>query len=142
MKTGSFSTCKEPGRISIARFAPRFTTGHATFKALAPGPWFNKVPKEKYIELYTDEILAPLDPQKTWDALHELAKGHEPVLLCYEKPPFTDENWCHRRLVAAWFTRTLGHEVLEMEAPPAKPRTRPTRAGRGAQQPLPFRRPT
>jgi hypothetical protein len=55
----------------------------------------------------------------------------EPVLLCYEVPPFTApqpiaqaglttigrQNWCHRRLVAVWFQETLGIEVAELELP-------------------------
>jgi hypothetical protein len=36
-------------------------------------------------------------------AVHRLAGGAEPVLLCWERPPFTADNWCHRRMVAAWF---------------------------------------
>jgi hypothetical protein len=55
----------------------------------------------------------------------------EPVLLCYEVPPFSapqpipqaglttigPQNWCHRRLVAVWFQETLGVEVAELELP-------------------------
>jgi hypothetical protein len=55
-----------------------------------------------------------LDPQHTWNQLHELAAGAEPVLLCWELPPFTASNWCHRRMAAAWFEDQLGIEVDEL----------------------------
>ncbi|MBW7996799.1 MAG: DUF488 domain-containing protein [Candidatus Glassbacteria bacterium] len=44
-----------------------------------------------------------------------MAGGFEPVLLCFEKPPFGDDNWCHRRMVAEWLSDTLGIEVPEYE---------------------------
>jgi hypothetical protein len=119
MKTGSFRTYKGPGRISIARFAPRGTpAGYRQFKALAPGSWFNSVARTRYEELFAKEILGPLDPKTVWDELHTLAAGAEPVLLCYEIPPFDEpgggKNWCHRRLVAAWFERHLQVKVGEL----------------------------
>jgi hypothetical protein len=115
MKTASFRTYTGPGRISIARWAPRWTSaGYRVFSALAPGRWFNGVDRATYRQLYDSEILARLDPQRTWDQLHELAAGAEPVLLCWEQPPFTTENWCHRRIVAEWFKEQLGLEVGEL----------------------------
>ncbi len=84
MKTSSFFSYTGPGRISIARFAPRNTpAGFRIYKPLAPGPWFNSVHEEMYRELYFAQ-LAELDAMQTWEALHDLAGGVEPVLLCYE----------------------------------------------------------
>ena len=115
MKTSSFRTYAGPGRISIARYAPRGTpAGFRVFRALAPGEWFNTASREEYRTLYYREILAPLDPRKTFDALVTMAAPADPVLLCWEKPPLTDTNWCHRRLVAEWLADTLGVEVPEM----------------------------
>jgi hypothetical protein len=123
MKTASFFTYVGPGRISIARFAPRGTpSGFRVFKALAPGTWFNSVTKERYLALYEEEILRPLSAEKVVRTLHELAGGAEPVLLCWERPPFTETNWCHRRIVADWFHRELGLDVPELAPPPAPPR--------------------
>ena len=56
--------------------------------------------------------------------LQALAGEHEPVLLCYERPPFSPANWCHRRMVAEWLADKIGLDVLELErgdgtAPPA-----------------------
>lgn len=115
MKTSSFFSYRGDGRICIARFAPRgMPKGYRVFKKLAPGAWFNSVDRAAYITLYTREVLSRLDPQETWDELHALAGGHEPVLLCYERPPFSDENFCHRRLVAEWFEKALGVQVPEL----------------------------
>src|ERR1035437_7992640 len=92
MKTASFFTYTGPGRISIARFAPRNTpAGFRIYKPLAPGPWFNSVPEAEYRTLYFAQ-LALLDATAVVAKLHELAAGAEPVLLCYEKPPFTASN--------------------------------------------------
>lgn len=114
MKTASFQTYIGPGRISIARYAPRFTpAGFRQFRALAPDADMLKMSRTLYLPRY-QAILDRLDPQQTWDQLHALAGGHEPVLLCWERPPFTASNWCHRRLVADWLALSLGVEVPEL----------------------------
>jgi hypothetical protein len=118
MKTAAFATYTGPGRISIARFAPRNTpAGFRIYKPLAPGKWFNSVPEDVYRELYFDQ-LALLDSTAVVAKLHELAAGAEPVLLCYEKPPFHASNWCHRRMVAEWLKTELGLIVPEVESAP------------------------
>ena len=78
-----------------------------------------KMGYSQYRDIYFGEILAPLDPQKVYDDLHEHAAGVDPVLLCWEKPPFdiTGDNWCHRRMVAEWFCNRLGVDVPEYEPP-------------------------
>ena len=97
MKTSSFRTYTGPGRISIARWAPRnHPAGFRVFRRLAPGDWA-KIPTgdgrtrwidtESFLAGY-DSQLAALDPQQIWDELHALAAPHEPVLLCWEVPPF------------------------------------------------------
>lgn len=122
MKTGSFKTFAGAGRISIARYAPRGTPpGFRVFPRLAPGPWFNSVDADEYRHRFATEILGRLDPEETWDLLHTLVPpGVEPVLLCWEKPPFTVSNWCHRRLVADWFEEHLGLPVPELETTPPR----------------------
>ncbi len=117
MKTSCFSLYKGDGRISIARYAPRNTpAGYRIYSKLAPGTWFNSVSEAKYNELFRNEILARLDPQRTWDELHAMTGGYEPVLLCWEKPG----EFCHRHLVAGWFERELGVTVSEYD-PKATP---------------------
>ncbi len=114
MKTASFFTYTGPGRISIARYTPRNTpAGYKTFKPLAPGAWFNSVSEEMYRELYFAQ-LAELNALQTWETLHILAAGTEPVLLCWEKPPFTASNWCHRCMVSEWFATELKLQVQEL----------------------------
>lgn len=118
MKTGSWKTYKGAGRIGVARQAPRFApAGFKLYRALAPGPWFNEPMTEgEYERRYRSEVLDRLDPQAVWDQLHALAlpPGAEPVLMCFEAPPWTSDNWCHRRMIAAWFKETLGQEVPEI----------------------------
>jgi hypothetical protein len=135
VKTGSFRTYTGPGRISIARWAPRHTpAGYRVYSRLAPGPWFNSVSIEEYCHLY-GEILKKLDPKRVYAELVALVAPEEPVLLCWEVPPFAAprpipqagltmigrSNWCHRRLVAAWFKQTLGIDVPELELPSRQP---------------------
>lgn len=115
IRTASFFTYKGPGRISIARYAPRGTpAGFRAFKALAPGDWFNKVTWDEYVPRYNAEILGRLEPKETLAKLQELAgEGNIPTLLCWEKPPIVPGNECHRRLVADWFQQRLGIDVPE-----------------------------
>lgn len=121
MKTSCFSLYKGYGRISIARYAPRNTpAGYRIYSKLAPGTWFNSVSEAKYNELFKNEILARLDPQRTWDELHAMTGGYEPVLLCWERPG----EFCHRHLVAGWFERELGVTVSEYD-PKATPQQAP-----------------
>ncbi len=109
MKTGSFFTTEGlPGRVSIARFAPKGYRALPRFGALAPGAWFKSVAEDDYRLRYAAQ-LARLDPQETWAALHALAGGAEPLPLCWERPG----QFCHRRLVARWFEESLGAAVPE-----------------------------
>ena len=118
MKTASFFSYFGPGKISIARRAPRGFADFRLYRELAPGPWFNSVSYEAYLTLFNKQ-LAELDPQQTFDALVALVAPAEPVLLCWERPPLSPENWCHRRMVAAWFERTLSVAVPELGGPQA-----------------------
>lgn len=116
MKTASHYTWTGPGRICISRGAPRGApAGYKIFRSLAPTGDMMHMPYEQYRRKFFDEILGKLDPQQTWDALHELAGGAEPVIQCFERPPFSASNWCHRRMVAEWFEDKLGHKVDEIE---------------------------
>jgi hypothetical protein len=106
MKTSAFSLYTGPGRISIARFAPRGTcAGYRVYapwrpalgqkgQAVAAGST-----KPASMPGYAAQ-LAALDPQQVWDRLHDLAgAGIEPVLLCWERPPFTARTVA---IVALW----------------------------------------
>ena len=71
---------------------------------------------EQYRCVYFVQILARLDPAKVMGDLDRLAEGHEPVFVCFERPPLTPTNWCHRTMVAEWFHETLGCDVQEIDA--------------------------
>jgi hypothetical protein len=115
MRTASFFTYTGPGRISIARYHPRGTpVGFRVYPDLAPGPWFKTVDRVEYERLYALQ-LANLDPHQVLVDLQELAGGAEPVLLCWERPPFSATNFCHRRLVAGWLQEHTGIAVPELD---------------------------
>ncbi len=117
MKTASFFDYTGPGRVSIARWAPRGTpAGFRIYSVLAPRKDMMKMSIERYTEVYVGEILAALDPQTVVDDLHRLAGDAEPVLLCWERSPLGPGNECHRRMVAEWLSETLGLDVPELGA--------------------------
>lgn len=116
MQTASFFTYTGPGRISIARWAPRGLSGFEVYPALNPHAAMLKMVFTEFLPRY-QVILARLDPWDTWEQLHRLADGCEPVLLCWERPPFTARTWCHRRLVAEWFEDRLKVRVPEIVEP-------------------------
>lgn len=121
MKTASWYTWKGAGRIGISVGTPRGqAAGYRLYRPLNPRREWLDLSKPEYEKLYF-ELLGHLNPQQVWDDLHRMThNGAEPVLLCFEKPPFTEGNWCHRRMVADWFSTTLGQNVPEFE-PTAQP---------------------
>jgi hypothetical protein len=115
LKTSCFFNYAAEGRISIARFPPRGTrAGFRIYRFLAPGPWFNSVDRDEYERRYSFQ-LARLHPKEVWDELHALVFPFEPILLCWERPPITKSNWCHRCIVAAWFASKLNITVDELD---------------------------
>jgi hypothetical protein len=118
MKTASFFTYFGEGRVSIARATPRkIKPGYKVYRNLAPGPWFNSVTRPQYEKLYFAQ-LAKLNAQDVAVELEALVAPHEPVLLCWERPPFTADNWCHRSMLADWFKREAGIVLLEIGGHP------------------------
>lgn len=118
MFTSNFYQYFGPGRISIARGAPRGMSGFKVYRKLNPGSWFRDAEfyndEALFRAKYFNEVLKPLNPQQIWNELQSLVsgQGHPPVLLCHEnihKPG----QWCHRRMVADWFENELGILVPE-----------------------------
>jgi hypothetical protein len=115
MQTSSYFSYHGHGRIGISMVAPeKHKEGLIMFYDLAPRPWFKGTGFDIYLDKYY-QMLSDLDPKKTWDRLHELVSPYEPVLLCWESPPFDELNFCHRRMVADWFETKLGILVPERE---------------------------
>ncbi len=115
MKTASFFTFNGPGSIGISIGKPRRMTMRCGFyRDLAPRREMLQMPYHIYRDLYFGEILGPLDPKQVVEDLQRLAGESEPVMLCFERPPFNDDNWCHRRMVAEWFGDRLGLVVPEI----------------------------
>ena len=124
MKTSNYFTYSGTGRISVSRSVPRNTpAGYRLFKTLTPGTWLYerkyKYDQQAYRERYFSEILAPLDPKSTYDALCALVVPHEPVLLCWEDLSKPNE-WCHRRMIAEWLEQELGISVPEYAPAPVE----------------------
>jgi hypothetical protein len=116
MKTGCYFTFRGPGRIGITAYPPKnptFSRDVPMVKALAPRRDMLKLPYDTYRQIFFGEILGTLDAAEIKTRLEQLVAPHEPVLLCYERPPFTPDNWCHRRMVAEWFQDQLGIDVPE-----------------------------
>ena len=100
-------------KFGISRGTPRgMAAGYRKYPKLNPGKWFNSVSPTQYKQLYYDEVLNRLDPQRVVNELVQFADGKVPVLVCYEKPD--DNQWCHRGLVSVWLKETIDLEVLEL----------------------------
>ncbi len=118
MQTASYFNYTGPGRIGISVGAPRgCPAGYRMYRALAPRRDMLALDQAAYRRIFFDEILGKLDPEQVVADLAALAGEYEPVLLCFERPPFTAQNWCHRRLCAEWFKETLGLDVPEYDGP-------------------------
>jgi hypothetical protein len=116
MKTSSWFSKLPPGHvgIGISRGVPLGYEHLPTYRKLAPGPWFKSCASPaEYAERYFAEILGKLDPHHVLADLQELADGAEPVLVCFEHPP-PSPSWCHRALVSALLSDTLGMVVPEL----------------------------
>ena len=119
MKIASFFAYTGPGRVCIARWAPRNTpAGFRIYKPLAPRRDMLKMTLEQYRRIYVGEILAALDPQTVVDDIHGLAGDCEPVMLCWEQTAdiASGKTFCHRHMVAEWLAETLGLDVPEIGA--------------------------
>jgi len=114
--TSSWFTFKGPGRIGISRGNPRgVAAGYRLYKPLAP-TWDiikNSANKAEYEPRYYGEVLDHLDPHQVLADLRRLAGDATPVLMCYERPPFTDENFCHRHMAGDWLAKHTGVDVKE-----------------------------
>lgn len=115
MKTASWYTFRGEGRIGISVGTPRgISGGYRLYRPLNPRREMLQLSHEDYDREFAI-ILGQLDPQKVWEDLHRLAGRAEPMLLCFEKPPFSCSNRCHRRTVAAWLEKKLGVHVPELD---------------------------
>lgn len=114
--TASYFTYSGEGRVGISQGTPRgVKAGYRLYRKLAP-TWdmVKRMTREQYDAAFA-EILARLDPARVVAELQALHPTSDRiVLLCYERPPFTEENWCHRTTVAKWLEDSLGIEVREV----------------------------
>lgn len=105
-----------PGRIGISRGSPRgLSAGYRFYRALAPTRDILQNCKEQaeYRRRFFAEVLGPLDPEKVLKDLEDRSEEGRAVLLCFERAPLHENNWCHRSMVASWITDTTGVPVSE-----------------------------
>lgn len=100
--------------IAICGKVPEWYKG-IQYKKLAPKygffiEWKRNKDNDFYIEHFREEVLNQLSITEVIEDLEKLSQGKTIVLLCYEKP----EDFCHRHLVADWFTKN-GIECKEWE---------------------------
>ncbi len=110
MKNSYFAKAAEnKNAVAICVRSPSFYTGRV-YKKLAPKLWFlRKYKKDSdkvfYRKQYYKEVLNKLDPEEVYEEL-----GEDAILLCWEAPG----KFCHRHIVAKWFTTHLGIKVREL----------------------------
>ena len=121
MITASYFTSKSPGRIAISLGVPKGFEELPRYLALAPTSAILHIEDEEQYERRYLAMIRKLDARQVEADLRALVPGHEPVLCCWEKPPFTETNWCHRRMAAAFLESRLGIRVPEFEPPPPEP---------------------
>jgi len=115
MNTSYFARVKHiKNPLSISRFPPRWYNG-PTFASLAPPVDLLNAYKAgeasqiDYVKVFVSRVLGPLNARECYDYLVE-NHGEDVTLLCYEKPL----DFCHRRIVAAWFKDQLDIDVKEL----------------------------
>jgi len=114
--TASWFTYFGPGRIGISRGSPRGVAGgYKMYRALAPTRDIlqNENAQAAYRERFFAEVLDKLDPQDVLVELEKRSQDGLAVMMCFEKPPFHENNWCHRRMVAEFLERETGLVVEE-----------------------------
>lgn len=112
--TAGFFTYFGAGRVSIARYRPKNMLAIPEYLKLTPSGRMLKIKdKQVYRKMYYEQILNKLDPDQVVADIIEITDAEDAYLLCWEKPPFWDDNFCHRRLVAEWLEQETGIIVRE-----------------------------
>lgn len=107
--------------IGVALYTPKWYQG-PELKVLAPKGYMlaKDVAEQQYIQMYTSQVLARLNPRAILQLIEQVSGGRDCALLCYEKPG----DFCHRRLIAEWLQKTIGIQVDEfiVAEEPQKPK--------------------
>lgn len=90
--------------VAICAKCPEWYQG-LQYKKLAPkysffSEWKKSRNNDYYVEHYNAEVLACLNPETVYQDICHLAGSESVALICYEKLG----DFCHRHLVAKWFT--------------------------------------
>ncbi len=112
MKTTNFAIARTLTHNNIVSIALKSASEFhgREYKKLAP-PWWilnayrENRDKKQYIRNYQKYVLDHLDAEQVYREL-----GDNAILCCYERKG----EFCHRRLVAAWFQKELKIDVPEL----------------------------
>lgn len=110
-------------KVRIARGAPAFPLPYpdVPLEALMPPGWVLgrlRGDRDAYEAAYRDHLnrIGVERLREEFAALRAAHGGQPLVLLCYESLRRPDE-WCHRRMFAAWWEEQTGERVPEFRAP-------------------------
>lgn len=115
MRTSYFARYKGDNGVSICRLTPSWYIGHE-YRDLSPKYWMlskyqdGTIDEDEYTRLFYRHVLSKLDASKVYSELRSMVGSDDIVLLCYEEP----DKFCHRYIVAEWFKRELGIDILEL----------------------------
>jgi uncharacterized protein YeaO (DUF488 family) len=110
MHTSNFSkSALDPNAVSIALWNPKWYKGKS-YRRLAPSEALLRAygrdhDVDRYVKIYTEEILTPLDPRQVYEDL-----GPDAVILCH----CAATVFCHRFVVARWLDRHLNLHITEI----------------------------
>ena len=117
MKTGFFKQLKNnqiSGVVSISLESSGIDFVLFEYKSLSPNWKLSEELNSKkinedffYNEFYVQ--LNQLNPKETYENILTLVKGNEPILMTHGNK----SNFCHRHIVAEWFTANLGIQIEE-----------------------------
>jgi len=108
-KTSYFAKYKGENGIAVSVTIPKNWSGGLIRELNPPFYLLNQYKKglvtdSQYIEIYNKKVLNNLD-------VKEIAnKVNGKVMLCWEK----SGKFCHRHIVAAWLSKNLNVEVVEI----------------------------
>ena len=117
MKTGFFKQLKNnqiSGVVSISLESSGIDFVLFEYKSLSPNWKLSQELNSKkinedffYKKFYVQ--LNQLNPKETYENILTLVKGNEPILMTHGNK----SNFCHRHIVAEWFTANLGIQIEE-----------------------------
>jgi hypothetical protein len=101
-------------KACISRGRPKWSLPYRfrVLSDLAPSREAFKAPDGEWQRIYRLQ-LEELGAQRILEDLERISNGHGVIMLCWERPE-PGNDFCHRRVLAAWLEEQLGIEVPEL----------------------------